>query len=52
MNSPRRLLIIFPIFILLALVTPSRRAYRVLVYTSSALFLVLSGLFANWIFVS
>jgi len=51
-NSPRRLLIIFPIFILLAQVTPSRRAYRVLVYSSSALFLVLSGLFANWIFVS
>jgi hypothetical protein len=51
-NAPRRLLIIFPIFILLALITSSRRVYRLLAYASSALFLVLSGLFANWIFVS
>jgi hypothetical protein len=51
-NSPRRLLLIFPIFIVLALVTSSRRTYRMLAYLSSALFLVMSGLFANWIFVS
>jgi hypothetical protein len=51
-NSPRRLLLIFPIFIFLALITSSRRTYRLLAYGSSALFLVMSGLFANWIFVS
>ena len=51
-NSPRRLLIAFPLFIFLALITPSRRVYRLLAYTSAALFLVMSGLFANWIFVS
>jgi 4-amino-4-deoxy-L-arabinose transferase-like glycosyltransferase len=51
-DIPRRMLIIFPIFIYLALVTPNRRVFRYLVYTSSALFLVLSGLFVNWIFIS
>jgi hypothetical protein len=51
-NSPRRLLLIFPIFIVLALITSSRRTYRLLAYLSGALFLVMSGLFANWIFVS
>jgi hypothetical protein len=51
-NSPRRLLIVFPIFIFLALITPSRRAYRLLAYTSGALFLILAGLFTNWIFIS
>lgn len=51
-NSPRRLLIIFPIFIFLALITPSRRLYRGLVYISGALFFIMAGLFTNWIFVS
>ncbi|MEO8286920.1 MAG: glycosyltransferase family 39 protein [Chloroflexota bacterium] len=51
-NAPRRLLIIFPIFILLALVTESRRTYRMLAYVSGGLFLAMSGLFTNWIFVS
>jgi hypothetical protein len=51
-NAPRRLHLIFPIFIFLALITESPRTYRILTYISVALFLVMSGLFANWIFVS
>lgn len=51
-NAPRRLLLIFPIFILLALHTKSHRAYRLVLYTSAALFLIMSGLFTNWIFIS
>jgi hypothetical protein len=51
-NAPRRLDLIFPIFIFLALITESPRAYRILTYISVALFLVMSGLFANWIFIS
>ncbi len=51
-NAPRRLQLIFPIFILLALITKSPRTYRILAYISVALFLVMSGLFANWIFIS
>ncbi len=49
---PRRMLIIFPIFIYLALVTENRRVFRYVAYTSAALFLALSGLFVNWVFVS
>lgn len=51
-NMPRRMLIIFPVFIFLALVTPNKRVFRIVAYTSFALFLCLSGLWANWIFVS
>jgi hypothetical protein len=51
-DMPRRMLIIFPIFIYLALVTENRRVFRYVAYTSAALFLALSGLFVNWVFVS
>jgi len=51
-NMPRRMLIIFPMFIFLALSLSNRRAYRMATYMSFALFLCLSGLFANWIFIS
>jgi hypothetical protein len=51
-NAPRRMLIIFPIFIYLALAIPDKRSFRFLLYVSFAFFLVLSGLFANWIFIS
>jgi hypothetical protein len=51
-NSPRRLLLIFPIFILLALVTNKRGIYKVVAYTSAAMYLVMAALFANWIFIS
>lgn len=51
-NMPRRMLIIFPIFVFLALVTPNKRVFRIVAYTSFALFLCLSGLWTNWIFVS
>jgi hypothetical protein len=51
-DIPRRLLIIFPIFIYLALVTAKPSHFRYLVYASSALFLAFTGLFVNWVFVS
>jgi hypothetical protein len=51
-NSPRRLLLIFPIFILLALLTPDHKRFKPLAYTSVAIYVVMAGLFANWIFVS
>lgn len=51
-DMPRRVLIIFPMFIYMALVTSSRRAFFYVVTISSALFLALSGLFVNWFFVS
>lgn len=51
-NMPRRMMIIIPMFIFLALSLSNRRAYRMVTYASFALFLCLSGLFANWIFVS
>jgi 4-amino-4-deoxy-L-arabinose transferase-like glycosyltransferase len=51
-NSPRRLLLIFPIFILLALVTHNRKLFKPLAYISAALYIVLAGLFTNWVFVS
>ena len=51
-NSPRRLLLIFPIFILLALVTNKRGAYKAVAYTSAAMYLMMAALFANWIFIS
>lgn len=51
-DMPRRVLIIFPMFIYMALVTPSRQAFFYMVAISSALFLALSGLFVNWFFVS
>jgi hypothetical protein len=51
-DMPRRALIIFPMFILLALITDKPRVFRYVVMASSGLFLVLSALFINWIFVS
>ena len=51
-DIPRRMLIIFPIFIYLALVTAKLRAFRYITYASAALFLSLSGLFINWVFIS
>ncbi len=51
-DMPRRMLIIFPLFIYLALITENRRVFRLVAYTSAALFLSLSGLFVNWIFIS
>ena len=51
-NMPRRLLLIFPIFLLLAIMLPERRAFRMVIYTSMVLFLSLSALFTNWIFIS
>jgi 4-amino-4-deoxy-L-arabinose transferase-like glycosyltransferase len=51
-NVPRRILIIFPIFVALSLVIPSNRLFRCVVYTCFAFFLVLSGLFVNWVFIS
>jgi hypothetical protein len=51
-DMPRRALIIFPMFILLAIVTEKPRVFRYVVMASSGLFLVLSALFINWIFVS
>jgi hypothetical protein len=51
-NSPRRLLLIFPVFILLALVTNKRGVYKAVAYTSAAVYLMMAALFANWIFIS
>ncbi len=51
-DMPRRALIIFPMFILLALITDKPRVFRYVVMASSGLFLVLSALFINWVFVS
>lgn len=51
-DMPRRMLIIFPIFIYLALVTENRRVFRCIAYASCALFMSLSGLFVNWVFIS
>ncbi|MEO5951620.1 MAG: glycosyltransferase family 39 protein [Chloroflexia bacterium] len=51
-NSPRRLLIVFPIFIFLALITEKRKIYKPLAYASAGLYVVMAGLFTNWIFIS
>jgi 4-amino-4-deoxy-L-arabinose transferase-like glycosyltransferase len=51
-NMPRRMLLIFPIFIFLALALRKPRAYRMALYVASTVFLCLSGLFINWVFVS
>ncbi len=51
-NSPRRLLLAFPIFILLALITPTQKRFKPLAYFSAGLYIVMAGLFANWIFIS
>lgn len=51
-DLPRRTLIIFPIFILLAITLPSARAFRYFVYLSMIVYLCLTGLFINWFFVS
>jgi hypothetical protein len=51
-NSPRRLLLIFPVFILLALVTNKLGVYKALAYTSAAMYIIMAALFANWIFIS
>jgi hypothetical protein len=46
------MLLIFPVFIVMALGLQERRRFRMAAYASGALFLALSGLFTNWIFVS
>lgn len=51
-DMPRRLLIIFPIFIYMALVTQNKRVFQYVTVVSFVLFLALSGLFLNWFFVS
>jgi hypothetical protein len=51
-NIPRRMLVIFPIFILMALGTSNKRVFRMVAYASFALFLCLSALWTNWVFVS
>jgi len=51
-DIPRRLLIIFPIFIYLALILDKPFKFRVVGYVSGALFLSMSALFSQWMFVS
>jgi hypothetical protein len=51
-NTPRRLIVIFPIFIFMALVTSRRRAFIWVASICAVGFLVLSGLFVQWVFVS
>ena len=51
-NMPRRLVIIFPIFLYLAIVTDSPRRFRWFFIVSLLSFMVLSGLFINWTFIS
>jgi len=51
-DMPRRILIIFPIFVFVALALPSARAFRYFVYMSVVGYLFLTGLFINWFFVA
>jgi hypothetical protein len=51
-NMPRRLLIIFPIYIYLACVTANPRVFRWVGATFLTGFLILSGLFITWTFIS
>jgi hypothetical protein len=51
-DIPRRLLIIFPIFIYMAVVIQKPRTFRYFAYISGALFLSMAGLFTKWVFVS
>ena len=51
-NMPRRLLLVFPIYIYLARMTPHPRTFRLLVGACFAVFLTLSWLFVHWVFVS
>ncbi len=51
-DMPRRALIIFPMFICLALITEKTKTFRYVAITSFVLFLCLSALFINWVFVS
>ncbi|MDQ6693110.1 MAG: hypothetical protein M3014_01635, partial [Chloroflexota bacterium] len=51
-DMPRRTLIIFPIFIYMALMTQNRRLFAYISVASFVLFLCLSGLQINWFFVS
>jgi hypothetical protein len=49
-DMPRRVLIIFPIFIFLAVALPSDKAFRYFSYVSAIAYLLLTGLFVNWFF--
>jgi hypothetical protein len=51
-DMPRRILILFPIFIFLAVALPSSRAFRLFVYASVTGYLCLVGLFLDWFFVA
>jgi hypothetical protein len=51
-DMPRRILILFPIFIYIALALPSTRAFRYYVFASILGYLFLTGLFINWFFVA
>ncbi len=51
-DIPRRILLIFPIFIYLALITSKRRVFVYTVTFSFLLFLCLAGLEEIWIFIS
>jgi len=51
-NMPRRMFLLFPIFIYLAVVTEERHVFKYVVLVSFVLFLILSALFVSWIFVS
>jgi hypothetical protein len=51
-DMPRRILIIFPIFVYLAVALPSRRAFRYFTVASIVGYLFLTGLFINWFFVA
>jgi hypothetical protein len=51
-DMPRRILILFPIFIYLALALPSTRAFRYFAFASILGYLFLTGLFIDWFFVA
>ena len=51
-NMPRRLLIIFPAFIYLGTVIDTPRRLRWMIILSLIIFMGLSSLFINWIFIS
>ncbi|MDQ6693109.1 MAG: glycosyltransferase family 39 protein [Chloroflexota bacterium] len=50
-NMPRRDLLVFPIFICMALVTRSERLFKYVVAVSFLMFLGMSALFVQWVFV-
>lgn len=50
-NMPRRALVIFPIFIVLGIITEKARAFRYLAMASGLAFMLMSALFISWVFV-